>query len=349
MPRNPFPLPNRLGPIFTSAQARAVGLNAGRLRCADVVKLAAGVYARRESLGLEEARSQAMPTGAPPHPNEVARRETVAYATALSQQLPAGAFFMGSTAAAIWGLPFRAAPGQADNAAAAPLEIGVMRGGRSRAAPGIRYRAIAASQVRVTHARVGACRHDDLIPVTDVATTWAMVAPGLSRWDAVALGDAAIRHPRYPGTSEHKRDPLATLADLERAASTRFRRGRARLEELLLWLSSQAASPPESHIRVLLREWGAPEPTLDFDVWAHSGELLGASEIAFPKFKIAVEYEGAHHFSQAGQYARDTQKYQRYAAEGWLVIRVTKVMLYREPDDLVRTVFNALSARGWRG
>ncbi|GAA1325545.1 hypothetical protein ACFSWE_13370 [Leucobacter albus] len=234
----------------------------------------------------------------------------------------------------LWSLPVTLA-----EAAPASLEIAAISQAPVQRVHAQRARRVAPSLVR-TRSLHG-------VPVTDPATTWAMLAPELRPSDAVAPGDAAVWRPRFPGTTRLVRPPLATLAELAAAAATPYRRGGRVLRGLLPLLSTQSASPPESHLRLRLAAWGAPQPHLDYDVRAAGGRLLGCSEIAFPQFRVALEYEGGHHFSQARQFARDIEKYQSYAEHGWQVLRITSRLLYGEPEELRRQVFATLRRRGW--
>lgn len=267
------------------------------------------------------------------HPAVVWREAQVASAAAFAHRLDASSFFTGRTAAALWRLPVPPAE--------SPLiEVGTLipaRGFRRRDVVSRRY---AARAVRVV-SRNG-------LRLTDPATTWALVAPELKLHEAVALGDAAIHRPRYPGTSRLKRPPLATSDELLAAVAVPYRRQREALARLLPLLSSQSASPPETHLRLCLAEWGFPEPTLDYDVYDNAGRLLGCSEIAFPKFKIACEYEGDHHRVDRAQWNRDIEKYRDYAANGWEPIRVTARMLYRERDRLQRQLWEVFRRRALR-
>lgn len=184
------------------------------------------------------------------------------------------------------------------------------------------------------------------VPLTTPASTWVLLAPGLSTRDAVALGDAVIRRHRFPGTSELVRQPLANVEELNELIARPYRRHRARLDALLPQLSTASASPPESHLRLLLRQWDLPQPELDFDVRSSDGEFLGCSEFAYPAFRLALEYEGDHHRTERSQWERDIAKYRAYAEHGWEVFRVTAGLLYREPSELRRQIVAALSRRG---
>jgi hypothetical protein len=113
-------------------------------------------------------------------------------------------------------------------------------------------------------------------------------------------------------------------------------------------LSPHSASPPESHMRLQLQAWGFPQPALDYDVYDLHGRLLGCSEIAFPDFKVALEYEGDHHRTSQKQWNRDIEKVHDYTVAGWITIRVTGQLLYVRTQELFCAVDEALRSRGWR-
>lgn len=299
------------------------------MRKVDVERPFRDVYRR---LDLEEEREAASGGGAAAHAAHTWRRRQLERARALAPFLPPGCFLSGRTAAVIWRLPVPVADSE-------DLEVACFSPGRA-----LRRRGVRGSRVDPRFVTVTA--HEGL-PVTDAVSTWCMLATRLGRWDAVALGDSVIRQPRIPGTRHLTRAPHATLEELERAAAAPYRRGRESLLGMLPNLSPHSASAPESHLRLALAEWGVPEPALDFDVFDGGGVLLGCSEIAFPDYRVAHEYEGAHHMTETAQWNRDIHKYRAYARNGWDVIRVTAELLYRRRDELREQTFDALAQRGW--
>ncbi len=46
-------------------------------------------------------------------------------------------------------------------------------------------------------------------------------------------------------------------------------------------------------------------------------------DLGWPDLKIAIEYDGDHHRSDAAQFAKDVLRHEELAALGWTVIRVT--------------------------
>ncbi|MFT4232916.1 MAG: hypothetical protein QM606_09110 [Leucobacter sp.] len=325
MPKRPAPLPEPLGSVFSAGRARETGATRAALRGEGVERPFHGVCRRIEQT------AGPLP-GGELHPAETWRGRQLHLAQTLAPFLPDGYFFCGRTAAVIWGVPVPAHPEDV-------VEVACFSPRRALRMSGVRGSRVDARLARVVR-REG-------LPVTDVATTWCALAPCLPWRDGVALGDGAIRQVRIPGTRRLKRSPYATLDDLERAANAPYRRGRETLAAMLPVLSPHSASAPESHLRLMLADWGAPTPELDFDVYDSGGRLLGCSEVAFPEFRVAHEYEGDHHRTDRRQWDRDVAKLRDYANAGWDPIRVTAQLMYRDPQRLRRQTFEALANRGW--
>ncbi|MFV0435288.1 MAG: hypothetical protein ACK5LO_15120 [Leucobacter sp.] len=336
MPRPLRPLPSALGAVFTAAEARRAGVSRSRLLSADVERVFHGVY-RRASRDPESVRSQSAAGGeastAAPHPSEIWRDAQLRNARAALELLRPGQFFSHRTAAVILRLPV---PARDDDL----LDIACVEPGRAPRRAGVRARQLSAGQ-----AQPGTCQG---FPVVSPASAWAMLGGELDLPDIVALGDAAIRHPRIPGTQRLERSPYATVEELEKAIASGRRRGNALLRQALPLLSTSSASPPESHLRLQLREWGFPEPDLDVDVFDHEGNLIGCSELAFCDYRVALEYEGDHHRTRATQWNRDIDKYHAYALAGWLPVRITASLQYRRQPELRERIAGALRSRGWR-
>lgn len=309
MARSASPLPEAFGSGFSAAQARAAGVGARRLSQNDVIRVASGLYLRDSS---------GAPEGAAEHQAAAWRRLQLEHALALGACLRSGVFFSGRTAAVLWELPVPADPRPA-------LEVSCFAPSRAPRRAGLLAHKVEPHLARVVEHRG--------VMVTDPVSTWAMLAHRLAIPDGIALGDAVIRAPRIPGTARLKRPPLAGLEDLASAAILR-RPGADRLRAMIPLLSTQSASAPETHLRLLIREWGLPEPQLDHDVYDSTGRLLGCSEIVFPRYRLAMEYEGGHHLTDARQWNRDIDKYSDYAAAGWETLRVTASLLYQQRPSL---------------
>src|SRR5690606_28651553 len=143
MSRPPDPLPEELPAVFTTRQARAAGVSAGRLRANDLGRTYRGVRRRPDAVAASAARA----VGNPLSNDGVTQQRVVALAQAYALVMPAGAFFAGRTAAVLRGFPV-AHEGDV-------LMVGVHAPGRSPRRPGIRG-------VKVTAALAAVGMHDGL-------------------------------------------------------------------------------------------------------------------------------------------------------------------------------------------
>ena len=69
-------------------------------------------------------------------------------------------------------------------------------------------------------------------------------------------------------------------------------------------------------------------------------------DLAYPELKIAIEYDGDHHYTTEAQKHADLEREAALRAEGWEVIRVVSHGIYRDPAGTVRAVAAALGRRG---
>ncbi|MEU1846331.1 hypothetical protein [Micromonospora sediminicola] len=107
-----------------------------------------------------------------------------------------------------------------------------------------------------------------------------------------------------------------------------------------------AQSPPESHLRVRLMFAGLPRPVAQHPVRVSTGLILHP-DLAWPEFRVAVEYDGQWH-SDADRMHLDRRRLNQLVEAGWLVLHVTGRRLRKEFPALVREIRTALVARGWR-
>ena len=173
----------------------------------------------------------------------------------------------------------------------------------------------------------------DVLTVDDVPITTAL----RTAWDVMALEplttavaalDAMVR-------AEHlTRDDLVRLA-----GSGAGRWGVSRVRRAVPLVDARAESPQESRLRTCLVLAGL-EPVPQFEV-LHHGRFVARVDLAFPDVRLAIEYEGAHHF-EAGQIQVDDERLERLRAAGWRVLRVTAADL-RDLDVLLTRIRAALA------
>ncbi|MFJ6196009.1 hypothetical protein [Micromonospora sp. NPDC092111] len=169
-------------------------------------------------------------------------------------------------------------------------------------------------------------------------------SPALAAWEtaawldqvrAVGIVDSLL------GSGLTSRAALAEVA--ERHAD---RPGGRRARRVFDLADPAAQSPPESHLRVRLVLAGLPRPVAQHPVRLSSGLLLHP-DLAWPQFRVAVEYDG-HWHADPDQLHRDRRRLNQLVAAGWVVLHVTSRRLRDDFPAVLREVRAALAERGWR-
>jgi len=158
------------------------------------------------------------------------------------------------------------------------------------------------------------------------------LAMALSREDLAALGDAMLNN------------GLVTTGGLADAvAGIKRRRGVRLARATVPLLDGRAQSPPETLVRIRLDDAGFPaEPQCA--VYDQLGRLIGHADLGYPAARVAVEYEGRHH-AEGAQFDYDIDRYSRFAAAGWLVVRCGRKDLLDGSTELISRVRAALAMR----
>ncbi|MDG4775216.1 DUF559 domain-containing protein [Solwaraspora sp. WMMD792] len=236
---------------------------------------------------------------------------------AVALKLPAGAAVCGLSAAYLWGvdlLPRRS-----------PVHVVLPRTGRIRRHPRI---AVTNSTLAVDDAVLL-----NAVPVTTEVRTAFDLGRTLPRSDAVAAVDALL-HRRLLRT-----EALARYLD----SHPRWPGGR-QLRELVGLVEPLAESPMESRLRLLLHDAGLPRPVPQHKVADPQGRFIGRVDLAYPQWRIALEYEGDHHRGRA-TFRRDVHRYNALRAAGWLVLRFTADHVLRRSGQVVQDVRQAIDER----
>lgn len=298
MSRTPARLPDDLGSIFRSADARRAGVSAGRLGARDLEAPFRGVRSR--------SREPAERDDEPLARDRAQRADVLARASAYALVAPPGAFFAGRTAAVLHGCPI--------THPTASLDVAVHPPARAPRARGIRGVKVAPHLVTVVEV--------EGLPVASPASAWAMLARDASVQELVVAGDALVSVPRGPDGRRMPHLRRCTLDQLRAATAAGPRRGVDRLRAALGDVREGVLSPPETELRLALLAARLPEPVLDLEIRDENGRLIGITELVYPAQRVAIEVEGEHHRTSRRQWQRDLEKYAAYAASGWEVVRV---------------------------
>ena len=159
----------------------------------------------------------------------------------------------------------------------------------------------------------------DGIPVTAPPRTWLDLAATLPLNYLIALGDQIIRMPR-PGL-ELRSEPYAYKDGLrllirQHPNMKGVEKARLALEEMRVG----ADSFPETFLRLALLDARLPEPELQMRL-DPDDDRSPASDLGYRRFRIAVQYDGAHHLTREQQ-SRDNRRDEAFVNAGWAYFKV---------------------------
>ena len=233
--------------------------------------------------------------------------------TGVSLVLPPGAVIGGHPAAAWHGAPL----------AGARDPVTVLR------PPSVRWAGPREVRVHCTPLAAADVELHDGVPVTSARRTAWDVATLEPTGTAVAALDAMVR----AGALE-----VAELAGLVAAGAGRW--GVAKVRRVFPLVDPSAESGPESRVRVALVLAGI-DVVPQFEVRS-GGAFVARTDLAVPAARLAIEYEGEHHFAGT-QIVRDDDRLARLEAAGWRVVRLGAADL-RDLDAVVARVLAALTS-----
>jgi very-short-patch-repair endonuclease len=123
-------------------------------------------------------------------------------------------------------------------------------------------------------------------------------------------------------------------------------RGWRRLLRAASLADAGAESPQESRVRVRLVLAGLPRPRTQHVV-TDNGRFIARLDLAWPEYKVAVEYDGLWH-DDPDQFHRDRQRLNRLLGGDWIVLHVTARRLRDDFDGFTAEVRAALRSRAPR-
>jgi hypothetical protein len=129
-------------------------------------------------------------------------------------------------------------------------------------------------------------------------------------------------------------------------ARHRKARGTVQLRQALQLCDPGAESPQETRTRLVLVQAGLPPPRTQIEVFDDDGYFVARLDIGWEDWKVAVEFDGAQHWTDTRQRSRDIDRIAELQALGWTVIRVSGEMLRSRPLTVVERTRSALRAAG---
>lgn len=268
--------------VFTRANLRSLGLHEDRVRRRDIRRLAQGL-----------------------HISASTQRTSLQDALALARILP-DCWISHATAARLYGWEPPRRLGESET-----IHLSQPRESNRRIRrPEVishRQSAVLDDQLRFEGARVAS-----------PARTWLDLAAMLEEAELVCFGDHLVRFP-YP-RFEGRRTPYTPVDEL-RVTLARVIRvpGRARALAALRHVRVGADSGAETRLRLALVRAGLPEPALQVPLHPDDPRSRCA-DLGYPGLKIAIQYEGASHFTPE-QAMADQRRDNAFLAAGWIVLR----------------------------
>ncbi len=136
-------------------------------------------------------------------------------------------------------------------------------------------------------------------------------------------------------------------ADVERLALRHSGvRGIVQLRQILRLMDGGAESPQETRTRLLLVRSELPKPETQILVSDRYGYPFARLDMGYRELKVAVEFDGAQHWTNPAQRTADIDRYAELAALGWLIVRVSSDLLRYRPEVVVARVCCALREAG---
>ncbi|WBB81561.1 hypothetical protein O7606_09465 [Micromonospora sp. WMMD882] len=190
------------------------------------------------------------------------------------------------------------------------------------------------------HRAAGGTRHPSVLGAaplrvtSPVRTCWD-VARWLPPVEAVVVVDALLAR------RSTSRDALRGYA-LDRAGD----RGWRALLRVVDLADPGAESPQESRTRVRLVQAGLPRPVTQH-VITRGGRFVARVDLAWPEFRVAVEYDGLWH-DDPEQFHRDRRRLNQLVGDDWIVLHLTGKRLREDFDGFLAEVRAALRSRAPR-
>jgi very-short-patch-repair endonuclease len=151
-------------------------------------------------------------------------------------------------------------------------------------------------------------------PVAHPAECWLQMAQWASWQELVCVGDGLVR----------RRQPLTTLAEFDaHLAAAHGRRGCTNARVARKLIRPDTDSYPESWVRLAIIQDGLPCPAVNYALRTRAGTIIHL-DLAYPEWRIAIEYDGVHHRTNEDQYEYDKERYAELQALGWKIIRATR-------------------------
>ena len=178
------------------------------------------------------------------------------------------------------------------------------------------------------------------LPVEHPVRAWRQTGTLWGLRDLIAAADFLI--------SDRGRPPVASHADLVAEVETMGDTRGALLRRALAQVRTGVRSPRETRLRLLLVEAGLPEPDINWTLRDHRGMPAAELDLAYPRWRVAPEYDGRVHAEDARQFEKDADRWDLIRSFGWDHVRILNHHMRGDGRAAVAKVRDALVRAGWR-
>ncbi|OZG69595.1 hypothetical protein [Bifidobacterium eulemuris] len=164
---------------------------------------------------------------------------------------------------------------------------------------------------------------------TSPACTWAMMSTIITLEELIVLGDAMMRRDRRLRRASISDfisylDSVDEWLEQPENAGRRGFRGMRNCRRALRLMREGSDSSQESRSSIALMRYGFDHPEFNHPIRNPKNGKTLFIDMAYPEFRVALEYEGAHH---AEQWLADVTRQQLIEDEGWDYSQITKLNL----------------------
>jgi hypothetical protein len=105
------------------------------------------------------------------------------------------------------------------------------------------------------------------------------------------------------------------------------------------------ASDMETTLLQILREWGFPEPVRQYVVRTNDGQFIAQVDLAFPEYRVAIEYDSDEWHGGRGVSERDASRRRKLQVVHWQTVTATRTDVGRGAPE-TRAALHAAIDRG---
>ncbi|NMM94744.1 hypothetical protein [Bifidobacterium oedipodis] len=170
---------------------------------------------------------------------------------------------------------------------------------------------------------------------TSPACTWAMMSSIITLEELIVLGDAMMRRDKRLRRASIS-DFIAYLDSVDdwlkqpENKGKRSFRGMRNCRRALRLMRECSDSSQETRSCIALMRYGFDHPEFNYPIRNPKNGKTLYIDMAYPEFRVAIEYEGSHH---ADQWLADVTRQQLIEDEGWDYSQITKLNLGNDQSE----------------